>query len=275
MSSRLERHRHSRQELLKRIVSDLVSDERLVAAWLTGSHARDEADSFSDLDLTLVVAGPHSDVLCRREEQVGPTTTAERLALFRSFGAPALIHENNHNAPRGGTFTFVLYADTLVMVDWTLVPHEKAVRPLPSRLLFEKTAIPLAPLPAPEDPQQSRRQVAEQWAFFWMMTAVTIKHIARGDGVFAAEWIEHLHGLEHEVARRLKGEPWTYRRGSRSRLSATSGKQLQSIRQLCRRMLALRSRVAAFTGSDPVTPASEVVILLSLAEQAISPVADP
>jgi hypothetical protein len=260
-------YRAQRDSLLAMITETLSKDERFVAGWLTGSFSRNEADSLSDIDLRLVVSDVHSPVLCTRLEQVSARTSPERYALFSQFGNPALIHENNNNAPEGGTFTFVLYAESVVMIDWVLVPHPKAARPIQSRLLFEKVAIPIAPMPEPEDLEQSKKSVAEMWAFFWMMTAVTIKYVNRNDGVFAAEWIEHLHELLYEIERRLRREPWTYLRGSRSQLQPTREKQLESIRQLCHRMQGLKSMVIAFTGSQPPTPTSEIQTLLLLANE--------
>ena len=155
------------------------------------------------------------------------------------------------------------------MIDWVLVPQSKAVRPIQSRLLFEKAFIPIAALPEPDDPEQSRKEVAQQWAFFWMMTAITIKYIFRNDGVFAAEWTEHLHEILHEIERRLDRQPWSYVRSSLSKLQPTREKQLKSIRELCNRMLELRPRVSDFLGLEPLTPTSEIERLFSLAHDTI------
>src|SRR5688572_7284180 len=157
MKSNLETYRQSREVLLTSIITELSGDERCMAAWLTGSYARNDADEASDLDITVVIAEPYSEILCARHEQVSHKTTPERLALFSKFGKPALIHENNSNAPEGGTFTFVLYAESKVMVDWALVPLPQARRPHSSRLLFEKANIPVSPPPEPEELEQSRK----------------------------------------------------------------------------------------------------------------------
>ena len=268
MENRLVAYLQGREALLRQITEELSSDERFVAAWLTGSIARNEADSLSDIDLSVVVANAHSPNLCTRLEQVSAQTSPERYALFRQFGEPALIHENNNNAPEGGTFTAVMYAQSALRVDWILVPQSKAIRPLQSLLLFERIFIPLAPSPEPEDLEQNRKYVAEQWAFFWLMIVTTMKYIHRGDGVFAAEWIEYFHRLIHEMERRINREPWKYVRGSRSQLQPTHEKQLESIRELCTRMLALKPRVTEFIGSEPMTPVSEIERLFLLSRNA-------
>lgn len=264
----LESYQTRREFILAEIIEKLSTDERFVAGWLTGSFGRNEADSLSDIDLTLVVSDKYRASLCMRLEQVSAQTAPARFALFSQFGTPALLHENNNNAPEGGTFTFVLYAESAVMIDWILIPHSVAIRPIQSRLLFEKTVLPIEPAPKTEDLDQIKKSVAEQWAFFWMMAIITIKYIQRGDGVFAAEWIEHLHNLVHEIERRLHRQSWTYRRGSLSKLQPTFKKQLQSIKELCDHMLELKAKVSDFIGSDAITPTSEIELLFSFAYNA-------
>ncbi len=267
MSTPLEAYRRNRETLLTEIVNQLSNDPRFVAAWLTGSYGRDDADEMSDLDLRIIAAEPYSQTLCYRQEQVSHETTEERFALFSRFGKPALIHENNNNAPEGGTFTFVMYRDSAVMVDWILIPLSKATRPRESRLLFDKAGIPIAPPPEPEELERSKKYVAEQWAFFWMMMAVTIKYLIRKDYVFVTEWLEHLHGLVQDIERRLHREPWKYTRGSLSQFQSTWEQQLDSLRSLCQNMQALAPQVEAFSGTSAALPLEEIERLMALAEE--------
>ena len=253
--------------MLANIVTELSKDERFAAAWLTGSYARNNADEVSDLDLNLIVTEPYSGSLCLRAEQVSYRTTAERLVLFSKFGTPALIHENNNNAPEDGTFTFVLYAESAVMVDWTLIPLIKAKRPYQSQLLFDKVNIPISSLPEPEELEQNKKSVAEMWAFFWMMTAITIKYIIRGDNVFVTHWLEELHGLIHEIERRIARTPWQYTRGSLSQFQPTRERQIESIHQLCNRMQEITPQVTQFIGFTPALPLAEIKTLLSFAKE--------
>ena len=264
MKNRLQAYRQSRADLLARIATELSNDERFCAAWLTGSYARNEADAVSDLDLHLVVAEAYSDSLCTRHEEVSPRTTGERLAVFSKFGTPALIHENNNNAPDGGTFTFVLYAASALMVDWVLIPLAKAERPYGSRLLFDKAKVRISARPELEEVEQSRKYVAEQWAFFWMMLAITIKYLIRGDSVFVTHWLEELHRIEHEIERRTKRLPREYVRGSLSPFRSTREKQIESIRQLCSRMQKLEPKATQFSGFTSAIPLAEVETLLGL-----------
>lgn len=263
MNPSLESYRDRRDEFLSEVVEFLSRDKRFVAAWLTGSLSRNDADSLSDIDLRVVVSEEDSANLCKRLEQVSAQTSPQRFALFSQFGEPALIHENNNNAPEGGTFTCVLYQDSAIVMDWVLIPQSKAKRPLQSKLLFDSVGIPILDSPASEDLEQRKKDVAEHWAFFWMMTAVTTKYIVRNDGVFAVEWIEHLHALKQEIERKISGEPWKYVRSSLSQLQATREKQLESLRALCNKMQALRPRIAEFTGAEPLMPLHEIETLFS------------
>ena len=66
MSHSLEVYKENRDTLLGTITDALTNDERFVAAWLTGSYARGEADAVSDIDLTVVVGDAFGESLCRR-----------------------------------------------------------------------------------------------------------------------------------------------------------------------------------------------------------------
>jgi len=264
MKQPLDSYRDHRDKFLSEVVGILSKDERFVAGWLTGSLSRNDADSVSDIDLSLVVSDEYSSTLCLKLASVSARTSPERFSLISQFGTPALIHENNNNAPDGGTMTFILYANSAVMVDWVLIPQSKAKRPIQSKLLFDKVGIPLSPPPRPEDLEQRKKSVAEKWAFFWMMLAVTIKYLVRDDGVFVTEWSEHLCSLAREIEKQIDGEPWSYSRGSLSQLQRTRKEQIESLRKLCQRMQNLKPRVTQFTESEPLLPSTEIEILFSL-----------
>jgi len=159
--------------------------------------------------------------------------------------------------------TFVLYAQSAIMVDWVLIPQSKALRPYRSQLLFDKGNIPISSAPQPEELDQRKAFVAEQWAFFWMMTAIITKYIIRGDGVFVTNWLENLHSLIQEIERQINGEPWKYTRGSLSQLQATREKQIESLKQLCEKMQGIKSKVEEFTGSEVLLPLNEIEVLFS------------
>ncbi len=193
-----------REMLLATITKGLLQDERVVAAWLLGSDARGESDAVSDIDLCVALADAHSQALCRREEMVTARPVDERLALFSRFGEPVNVHENNHNAPPGGTFTSILYRSAHI-VDWILVPRSQAQRPDTSLLLFEHVPIPLRQPPAPPKPGRLAVQIAEQVAFFWMMSAVVAKYLVRGELGFARCRLDELWPLVRYVECSLNG----------------------------------------------------------------------
>lgn len=261
---RTQAYQREREKLLAQITTTLSADERFAAAWLTGSYARNEADAFSDLDLTVVVREPYTQTLCARPWHKAAQTTPERLALFRQFGEPAIIHENNNNAPEGGTFTFVLYQTTALVVDWTLMPEQKATRPRSSLLLFDKANIPLASLPAPASLKERAVSASEIVGFFWMMAAVTAKYLARRDAVFVITWLETLQELVAEVERLVQDRPLSYRRGSRTQLAATPETQQQLLLNLCHQMENLMPQVAALGGHVNPSPLATIKTLLQL-----------
>ena len=107
----------SRERLLAQIVAAISNDDRFVAAWLTGSYSRSNKDALSDIDISIVVSDEYSGTLCYRPAHINAQTTSERMDLFSQFGEIAILHENNHNASDGGTFTNVIYAQTALIID--------------------------------------------------------------------------------------------------------------------------------------------------------------
>jgi hypothetical protein len=267
MNQSIQTHAKHREAFLLTIDKKLSTDRRFVAAWLTGSIARGDQDTLSDIDITLVVADDHCQALCARPRMVSAETTRERYELFCLFGQPALLHENNHNAPEGGTFTFVAYEPHAVMVDWILRPLTGAQKPEEARLLFAKVGVAVQLPPQPESREQLADELSERMAFFWMMTAVTVKYIYRGDRVFVTTWLEQLTGLVSDLERRISAGTWQYRRGSYTDLSLGPDEQLSAIRQLCARMEKLKQPVAKLGGHVPESPMSTIEMLIRIAQE--------
>jgi hypothetical protein len=254
----------AREALLSRILEQLTPDERFVAGWLGGSYGRGTQDAVSDLDLTLVVRDDQRDALCARPWMVAEGTTARRLAVLQQFGDPVIIHENHHNAPEAGSFTFVLYARSALVVDWIFVPQSNALRPPDSRLLFEKEAIPLQRSP-PDNAPQRIAAASERVSFFWMMAAVTAKARARGQGVRFCALLDLLHQVAAEVARLVAGEPVARISAQVGGPPADARSQAEALRQVCGQMVELMPQVARLGGHVPLSPMTEIEALLSLA----------
>ena len=199
-------HRREREQLVERLAELLARDARFPAAWLYGSLGRGDADAMSDIDLALIVTEEAAPEICRRPWMTAAQTTPERLALFRLFGEPALIHENHHNASPGGTFTCTIYAGSGLTVDWMLRLLPDALRPANTLLLFDKVGIPLGPPAVFTPPSKSAEELAELCAFFWMMASVTAKYIYRQDQTFVIAWLGRLVEMVEEVEERCRRE---------------------------------------------------------------------
>ena len=101
-------YRTNRNELLQHILAVLRTDERFVAAWLTGSLGRNEADDLSDLDLSVVVADAYTHRLCScNPVVVTRNTSPERLALYKQFGQPLVLREDRSWLGEGSCFNHV------------------------------------------------------------------------------------------------------------------------------------------------------------------------
>lgn len=260
----------ARQILLDRIVSTLSADERFVAAWLTGSLGRQAGDPLSDLDLSVVVATAYADDFCRRLWMVAGHTTPERLALFQRFGTPTIIHENHYNAADEGSFSVVIYVESALTVDWTLIPASKATRPLSHVMLFNTTNIPMKSADTIQSRQERAEKISERVAFFWMMTAVAVKYLLRGDVVYFHMLLDNLHRTFNDVSRLIEDEVGTYRGGSIVALAATQPEQIAAIQEIAHRMLALRPLVIELGGYVPDHPMAIIDQLLAL-----MPITDP
>jgi predicted nucleotidyltransferase len=85
------------QVVMNRFVAACQADERVVAAFLGGSYARDAADAYSDLDLYLITTDEAYDDFF-----------AEREAFIRRLGEPMFLEDYHGN---GGDFVFFIFAD--------------------------------------------------------------------------------------------------------------------------------------------------------------------
>ena len=258
-----------REAFLQAVIDKLSTDERLVAAWLSGSFARGEEDTLSDVDITLVVANEYCQTLCARQNRISAQTSKERYDLFCLFGQPALIHENNNNAPEGGTFTFIVYDQSAIMVDWVLRPFTGAQRPAGALLLFEKVNLPIQSAEEPESQEKRTSEASERMAFFWMMAAITVKYISRQDDIFVNTWLEVLAKLVSEVERKLKGQAWQYKRGSLTKLAITPDEQIAAIRHLCKQMESLQQDVSNLGGYVAESPMTMIEALIRVAQEAV------
>jgi predicted nucleotidyltransferase len=158
-----------RDEVLRAISSLLEADERVRAAWLSGSFGRREADEWSDLDLHVAVADESLEALLD-----------ERLELYRCTGTPVLVQSDMaSDSQQSARFQLVMYPGP-IEVDWNIGPVSQAVRPLSFTMLVERVELPV--LRGMHLTPDSRRNQAQYWlTFFWAMVPIGIKLCGRGD----------------------------------------------------------------------------------------------
>ncbi len=256
-----------RNQLLHQIVTFLKQDERFVAAWLTGSFGRGEQDEISDLDIRVVVAEAYSEALCSRPWPHGARTTPAQLALLRQFGTPSVIYDAHGNAPEGGTFTYVLYQDTALNVDWILVPQTSATREEQTLLLFDKVGIPIETPPEPESVEKRGQDASVQVGLFWVMVPIAIKYMLRAEPVAFQDELETLHGLLRETEGLVAGQVVPYSGRASAQLYTTQEQRVAAVRELCERMLQLMPKVEQMGGYVYPSPMSIVHIWLAMAAQ--------
>ena len=172
-----------RAGLLSYIEAIIRSDGRVSAAWVSGSTARGEDDALSDLDLYIVVADNAIDdfVDNRRVHAARPAR-------------PVLLMENLANAPTGGAYLLALYEGEAgpQHVDWFWLPESEARLPDQATVLFDRAGLsresstsgtmhrPSGPPLGPNPPLADLLE--HKIAFFWAMSVIVAKHIARRNG---------------------------------------------------------------------------------------------
>jgi 5-(carboxyamino)imidazole ribonucleotide synthase len=240
-----------RDALLAEIVDALKREPRFVAAWLEGSLGYGNGHALSDLDVHIAVApGPDgaTDSLLDKPAQIWGRSTPERAALFARFGPVVLLHENHHNAPPDGAYTYCLYADGQ-HIDWVLCDARNSMRPANSRLLFERTAIPIAPALPTESLEQRRANLEEQWAFFWLMTATCATYIASGHAERAVTQMLSCASVLDELRRLLAGAPPRWSQPALELHDLSQAALTQQLRDLGGAAIDLQAEIESITGT--------------------------
>lgn len=186
----LSARRAERDALLARATALLIGDTRVVAAWLFGSLGREDADDLSDIDLRVIVADQYSEAI-----------NAARQEYVKLLGAPLLIEEAPGNAPVGGAYLLVFYGSRAGVqhVDWTWQPQSHARIPHEARVLFDRAGIPSAHLPESLTAKERATRVTDRVIFFWAMSQIAAKLVARRQRRFALTMIGMIERTLHEV----------------------------------------------------------------------------
>ena len=123
-----------RNLLLDRITKILERDQRVIAAWLSGSLSRGDGDGLSDIDLHIVVTDESiRDFIENRRAYAGLSTQ------------PVLFLEAMQNAPPGGAYLLALYPGEIgpQHVDWFWQPHSNSQRPDDVDPIFDRVGLPV------------------------------------------------------------------------------------------------------------------------------------
>jgi Polymerase beta, Nucleotidyltransferase len=260
--SPLQTHRQERADLLAWAVRLLEADKRIIAVWLHGSMGRGTQDDWSDIDLFIVVADEHMEVVA-----------AESAAFVSRAGTLLLTVEAPQNAPPGGAYLLAMYPGTHGphILDCSWQPRSQARRPSGTRLLFDRAGIPQAEPPTMLASDDRLATAKHQTAFFWMMVTIVGKYIARREswevlGLLRFVWAV-VARVEWLVGER-DAQP-DYRDTPPFQPPVSAGEQLTALRGLVGEMLALESRVPVLREAvDSATP-EQVLALLTNVEESI------
>lgn len=166
----LEQLGEERDRLLARVTQVLEADERVTAAWLSGSYGRGEVDEWSDLDLHVTV-----------KDEYLQTILDEHEALFAKCGRHILVWGGiASNSLANGRFWLVQYAPYMLEVDWSIGPTEGTTKPEASYILFDRVGIPVTLLLLPPDEETRRDKANRELSLFWAMAPIGIKFAGRG-----------------------------------------------------------------------------------------------
>ena len=256
-------HETARDTLIGRITAILGDDARFAAAWLGGSLGRGDGDAWSDIDLWLAVADSAVPELCNRPDGESATLSPARADLIARFGEPAVVGENPQNAGPDGVAMNVVYADSLVVVDWYLMPAVTVKRPADTLLLFEDSAIPIADPPSRAPLDERARQAAISVAMFWYFVQVTMKAIRRRDDLHGQIMLQRMRHCLWKAERLAAGDTVGHYRERGVRLASTPEEQVAEIRRLCAAMLNVMPLVEAAGGVVPRDPMKWVERLIS------------
>jgi len=176
------------QEIVDRFVATCQADERIVAAFLGGSHAQDKADKFSDLDLFFITI-----------DEAYETIVAERKRLIHLLGEPLVMED--FGAANG---YFVFFANGTEAEIW--FGHESKFSDIyegPYKTLLDKKGI-LAGVTFPVRVAESGKQTEllnQLLGGFWHELSHFIKAMGRRQLWFAYGQLEVMRQICVNLAR--------------------------------------------------------------------------
>jgi len=170
-----------RDVLIERFVTACADDERIVAAFLGGSLAREDADAHSDVDLCVITrADAVADVV------------ADRLSLIRRLGEPLFVEDWGLER----VVSFVLADGTEAEIVFGREDALDELRPGPHRTLFDPSGIleGVAFDKERADPGDLEKALRQSLEWFWHELSHFVKAVGRGQLWWAAGQLEALRG---------------------------------------------------------------------------------
>lgn len=174
------------QPIIERFYDLCQADPRILAAVLSGSHARGAADEWSDLDVGVVVADDAYDAFA-----------AGRDTFLRQLGEPLFTEDFDHS----GIVFFVLADGT--EGELTYARAGDFVEPYgPWRGLLDKAGVLAQVKPRPPASAAERREtLRRQITWFWHDLSHFITAVARGQLWWAAGQLDVLRRICLNLAR--------------------------------------------------------------------------
>lgn len=243
LSAALQARQHERQSLLDACQTVLRKDQRIQAAWLFGSSSRNESDSLSDLDLWTVVD----------DDAIGELMSKRR-HYVEQLGPFLLCLESPRNAPAGGAYLMALYFGAYgpQQIDWYWQPASASCLPKDGLLLFERQPLErktdLSTLDLVGNDQDAPDSVQQRATFFWAMSFICAKKIARHDHESAYQILAMLI-LALQDCQKLLGQA-SYPQQGEAVPAFDSDAQLRLLSALVAQMEACNAQI--FAEDDPI-----------------------
>ncbi len=174
--------------MIARFVDVCSGDQRIVAAFLSGSNARGEADAYSDLDLCVIATDAAYDDVLR-----------ERAAIIGRLGEPLFLESFG----RDDIAFFILADGTEGELFFAREGGLDAIHTGPYRPLVDKTGLLAgAELPFTEpDPLEQVEELRRILQWFWHDLSHFIAALGRGQLWWAAGQLEALRAYCVNLAR--------------------------------------------------------------------------
>jgi predicted nucleotidyltransferase len=175
-------------ELIARFADVCAADDRIVAAFLSGSHARGEADAYSDVDLCVIAAEDAYEEVARGRED-----------LVRALGEPLFLEDFG----REDIVFFILADGTEGEIFFAREDGLDAIGSGPYRTLVDETGLLAGtsfPWPEPDAVVQEE-ELRRILAWFWHDLSHFMAAMGRGDLWWAAGQLEALRAFCVNLAR--------------------------------------------------------------------------